>query len=409
MRHENAETGAAEFRILHSDATEMSMPSRSGAILSDQRLSGSRSEAALLRFFSIVSIAFTMVHRLLWRSSMLRSRMTSVAIALLLSSTVAASSEWPQFRGSHAGVAADDPTLPDGWSRTENVVWRTDIPGTGWSSPIVWRDHIFLTSVVSDDGAETPQPGLYSGGERPASKALHRWMVYDVDFATGKVRWQREVRRSPPLGPKDVKNTYATETPITDGERLYVYFGGVGLFAFTMDGKPVWSTEIAAQATRSGWGTAASPVLLRDRLVIVNDNDTQSYIAAYDTKSGRQIWRVDRNEGTNWATPLVWQHDRGTEIVTVGTRAVRSYDPDGKQLWELSGMSTITAPTPFAKDGLLYMSSGFPGDARRPVFAVRPGASGDISLKDGETSNEHIAWFQPLLGSYTTSALAHGD
>jgi outer membrane protein assembly factor BamB len=344
-------------------------------------LPGGHRDAALLQFFSIVSI-FTMVHRLLEvHSDMLASRMASIAVAALLSSTVAASSEWPQFRGTHAGVAADDPQLPDGWSRTENVVWQTDIPGTGWISPIVWGEHIFLTSVVSDDGAEKPQPGLYSGGERPASKALHRWTVYDIDFVSGKVRWQREVRKSPPLGPKHVKNTYATETPIADGERLYVYFGGVGLFAFTMDGKPVWSTEVAAQATRSGWGTAASPVLLRDRLVIVNDNDTQSYIAAYDTKPGRQIWRVDRAEGTNWATPFVWQHDRGMEIVTVGTRAVRSYNPDGKQLWELTGMSSITAPTPFAKDGLLYMGSGFPGDARRPVFAVRPGASGNISLR----------------------------
>jgi outer membrane protein assembly factor BamB len=340
---------------------------------------------------------------------MLAARITLVVVAVLLSSTASAKSEWPQFRGTRAGVADDDPKLPDGWSRTENVVWQTDIPGTGWSSPIVSGEHIFLTAVVSDDGAEKPQPGLYSGGERPASKSLHRWMVYDVDFASGKVRWEREVRRSAPLGPKHVKNTYATETPITDGERVYVYFGGVGLFAFTLDGEPVWSAPLVTLATRSGWGTAASPVLVRDRLVIVNDNDTQSYIAAYDTKTGHQVWRVDRNEGTNWATPFVWRHERGTEIVTVGTRAVRSYDPDGRQLWELTGMSSITAPTPFAKDGLLYMSSGFPGDARRPVFAVRPGASGDISLKSGEASNEHIAWFQPLLGSYTTSALAYGD
>jgi outer membrane protein assembly factor BamB len=338
------------------------------------------------------------------------SRAAIVLLVVLLSSDVAANGrDWPRFRGEHAGVAADDPKLPDGWSRTENVVWQADIPGTGWSSPIVSGDHIFLTSVVSDDGAEKPQPGLYSGGERPASPAIHRWMVYDIDFTTGKVRWEREVRRSPPLGPKHVKNTYATETPVTDGQHVYVYFGGVGLFAFTMNGEPVWSTPIGANATRSGWGTAASPALFGDRIIIVNDNDTQSYIAAFDKRTGRQLWRIDRNEGTNWASPFVWEHERGTEIVTIGTRAVRSYDPDGKQLWELTGMSSITAPTPFARDGLLYMSSGFPGDARRPVFAVRPGASGDISLKNGETSNDSIAWFQPLLGSYTTSALMYGE
>ena len=349
------------------------------------------------------------------------SRMLAVSVAVALAVAVAlpttvvtagkdeGGNEWPQFRGKQAGVADDDPALPDTWSRTENVVWQAEIPGTGWSSPIVWGDHIFLTSVVSEDGAEKPQPGLYSGGERPASTAPHRWVVYDIDFKTGKVRWSREVRKAAPVGSKHVKNTYATETPITDGSRVYVYFGGVGLFAFTMDGEPLWNTEIPTFATRSGWGSAASPVLMKDRLVVVNDNDTQSFIAAFDTKTGKQVWRTDRAEGTNWATPVVWEHERGTEIVTIGTKAVRSYDANGKELWQLTGMSTITAPTPFVKNGLLYMSSGMPGDGRRPTFAIRPGASGDISLQEGETSNEHIAWFQPLTGSYTTSALAYGD
>ncbi len=333
----------------------------------------------------------------------------SAALSAVLPVAAASGSDWPQFRGAQAGVAADDPALPDTWSQTKNVVWQVDIPGTGWSSPVVWGDHIFLTSVVSDEAAEKPQPGLYSGGERPASSAPHRWMVYDIDFTTGKVRWSREVRRSAPVSSKHVKNTYATETPITDGNRVYVYFGGVGMFAFTMDGEPIWKTEVGTFSTRNGWGSAASPVLLRDRLVIVNDNDTQSFIAAFDARTGKQLWRTDRNEASNWATPVVWEHDKGTEIVTLGTRAVRSYDPNGKQLWELTGMSSITAPTPFVKNGLLYLSSGFPGDSKRPVFAIRPGASGDISLGEGETSNEHIAWFQPLLGSYTTSAIAYGD
>ncbi len=265
------------------------------------------------------------------------SRMLAVSVAVALAVAVALSTtvvtagkdeggnEWPQFRGP-AGRRRRRRSQPARQLEPDRKRRLADrrFPAPGWSSPIVWGDHIFLTAVVSDDGAEKPQPGLYSGGERPASTAPHRWMVYDIDFADrqgamGARGPQGRARSDPSMS----RTPTPPKRPITDGERVYVYFGGVGLFAFTMDGEPVWSEHRLADASRRdpGWGSAASPVLLRDRLVIVNDNDTQSYIAAYDTKTGKQVWRVDRNEGTNWATPFVWEHERGTEIVTVGTQA----------------------------------------------------------------------------------------
>jgi len=190
---------------------------------------------------------------------------------------------------------------------------------------------------------------------------------------------------------------------------VYAYFANVGVFAFDMDGKPVWSKPMPQVKYRSGWGSSGSPVLYKDRLYLVNDNDTASFIVAYDTRTGREVWRATRDEGTNWTTPFVWENERRTEIVTSGSKKVRSYDLDGKVLWELSGMSTIDIPTPFAAHGLLYINSGYVADALRPVYAIRPGAAGDISLKPNETSNQFIAWSQPTLGSYNPSSLVYGD
>ena len=324
-----------------------------------------------------------------------------------------AEAEWPQFRGLRAGAVADDPALPDTWSETENVAWTIDIPGLGWSSPVVWGDHIFITSAISAGEERAPIPGLYDPGEvygKTRSTAEHHWMVYDIDVETGTIRWARELQQMVPPELKHLKNSFASETPVTDGRRVYVYFGGMGLVAaLNMSGETVWRVNVGAFNGGQEFGSAASPVLHNGRLYIVNDNTTGSFLAAFDTATGEEIWRIDRDETENWSTPFVWENELRTEIVTTGRRKIRSYDLDGNQLWELGGMTGNVVPTPFARHGLLYLSSGYPGAYPRPVYAVRPGASGDISLEEGETSNEHIAWYQPRLGTYSTSALVYGD
>jgi outer membrane protein assembly factor BamB len=318
---------------------------------------------------------------------------------------------WPQFRGPHANglPSVEDPKLPDKWSDTQNVAWKTDIPGVGWSSPVVWGDRIYLTAVINTGDSEKPKKGLYFGGERPPSKDEHRWMVYAIDFKTGKIIWEKEAEKGVPGTARHLKNSYASETPVTDGERVYAYFGNVGLFAYDKTGKLLWSEKMGPFKMRYGWGTAASPVLFKDRLYIVNDNDDQSFLACYDAKTGKKIWKVDRAEGSNWATPFIWENEKRTEIVTPGTKKIRSYDLDGKLLWELGGMSSITIATPFTRFGLLYISSGYVQDQVRPVYAVKPGASGDISLKTDETSNEYVAWYQRQAGPYNPTPLIYGD
>jgi outer membrane protein assembly factor BamB len=341
-----------------------------------------------------------------------RSVLALVLVPSLLLSASAVEKDntnWPQFRGPNSLGVAEDPNLPDKWSATENVAWKTEIAGVGWSSPIVWGDKIFVTSVISAGAVEAPKKGLYFGGERGAPKEEHRWMVYCVDWKTGKISWEREAYRGVPKTTRHLKNSYASETPVTDGERVYAYFGNLGLFCYDLKGKLLWKQDFESRRTRFGWGTAASPVLYRDRIIIVNDNDEQSFLAAYDKKTGLQLWKVDREIGTNWATPYIWETKQRTELIVPATKAVRSYDLSGKVLWEFKGMSSIVIPVPFSKFDLLYIASGYVGDQHRPVYAIRSGASGDISLKEGEKSNQFIAWYLPQGGPYNPSPLVYGD
>lgn len=335
------------------------------------------------------------------------------AVALLLALTpglsVAADSAWPQFRGPQSsGVVADDPRLPERWSTTENVRWRTAIPGAGWSSPVVWGDHVFVTTAITD----TPPPAkarVYNAGEVAKTSPRQRWVVLDIDANSGKVRWQREVGAGMPAQPNHLKNSFASETPVTDGQRVYAYFNHAGLFAFDFKGRQVWSRPMPAPRMRSGWGAAASPVFHDGRIYLVNDNEDASYLLALDAKTGKEVWKVDREPGSSWVTPFVWTNPLRTEIVTIGWKKIRSYDLSGQPLWEMSGVSTLSIPTPVASGGLLYLSSGFRVEPLKPVYAVKPGATGDISLRKDETANAFVAWSSPALASYNPSAIVYRD
>ena len=337
-----------------------------------------------------------------------------VAISLLLLSCLAlplSANNWPSFRGGDAlATGPDDERLPLTWSQEENVAWVADVPGLGWSSPIVWGDRVFVTTVWSEGEIEEPKKGLYFGGNRmKPSSDVHHWVVYCFEVSTGEKCWETEVHKGAPDFPRHLKNTYASETPTTDGERIYAYFGNLGVWALDMDGNDVWHQRFDPARTRFGWGTATSPIVHDGRLFIVNDNDDQSYLVALDATNGKELWRADREEGSNWATPFVWENPQRTELITAGTDQVRSYSMDGELLWHFGGMSSIAIPQPFSAHGLLYVSSGYIGDQNRPVYAIKPGASGDITLADGAKSNQHIVWFLPQAGAYNPTPLIYGD
>ena len=335
-------------------------------------------------------------------------------IALLLAlncPTLPAQPSWPQFRGPDSTGTADAINLPVSWSTTENVAWSVPIPGRSWSSPIVWGKKVFVTTVVNEGEDHALKKGLYFGGNRAEPiPHVHQWQVLCLDFDTGKSLWTRVVHEAKPTTGIHIKNTYASETPVTDGERVYAYFGNVGLFVFDLAGKKLWEKRWEAVPTRYDWGSAASPVLHDDQLVIVNDNEKSSFIVALDKRSGEVLWKVPREEKSNWSTPFVWQTEKRVEVVTPGSGKVRSYGlADGNLLWELAGMSSITIATPYAGHGLLYVSSGYVGDDHRPLYAIRPGAEGDISLEAGEQKNTSIAWSWPQAAPYNPTTLVYGD
>lgn len=330
-------------------------------------------------------------------------------LILVLSAPVAGNENWPQFRGEHGTGLTGAAILADTWGATENVTWKVTIPGQGWSSPVTWGDRIFLTSFVSDAGVGAPKTGYYAPRDVSIPEGKHRWTVFCLDANTGETVWTKVAHEGRPEHSIHVKASYAAETPVTDGERVYVYFGNVGVFCYDLAGNEVWSHRWKAQPTRLGWGTGASPVLHDGRLYIVNDNEAESFLVCLDAPTGKEIWRVPRDEKSSWATPYTWEHDGRTEIVTTATGKVRSYDLDGKLLWELGGMSSICVPMPVEAHGLLFISSGYEFGKPRPLIAVKPGAHGDISLKAGETSNEFIAWSHDDGGAYHPTPVAYGD
>jgi outer membrane protein assembly factor BamB len=294
---------------------------------------------------------------------------------------------------------------PDRWSASENVAWKVDVPGLAWSSPIVWNHRVYLTTCVNTGKTAEPRKGLYledvDANKYPKPKDEHQWRVLCLDLNSGKTLWEHTAHAAIPARPHHIKNTLASETPTTDGERIYAYFGNVGLFVYDMDGKPLWSKMIEPKNTQYGWGTSISPILHEDRVYIVNDNDEDSYILVLDKKTGEEKLRIERkDEKTNYATPFIWKNDQRTELVTSGIGWARSYDLEGNLLWKIKGKSILAIPTPFEYDGLLYLIAGHVLWGENPMYAIKPGASGDISPPKGTTSNDFVVWSNDKGGPY---------
>ena len=342
---------------------------------------------------------------------------------------------WPQFRGPQSNPVGMHARLAERWSKTENVEWSQEIPGRGWSSPIVTGGKVYLTTVTTEGKSKPPQIGTEYSNEYAAelekqglpieeiikrlterdielpNEVMLHYFLYCLDLKSGKVEWKKEFYTGHPPGGRHRKNSFVSETPVTDGKFIYLYVANLGVWAFDLKGNQTWTTPLEANPIYLDFGTGSSPALADDLLIIVSDNQKQQYIAAFDKKTGKQVWRTNRELGGNrqpiqhsgWSTPFVWRHALRTEIVAVGPETVVSYDLNGKELWRMSGMAATPIPTPFAYEGLLYINGG----RGRPLFAIRPGASGDISLKDDQTSNQYVVWSQARGGTYLPSPVAY--
>ena len=334
-----------------------------------------------------------------------------ILVTMIIGLQAEETANWPQFRGPGARGVAKGKGLPTTWSTTENVKWCVPVPGRGWSSPVIWGDKVFLSSAISTGKEKTVKKGLYFGGnEQTPSPNQHRWMIYCFSFESGEKLWEQEANMGKPLTPRHIKNNYAPETQVTDGNLIYTYFADQGLFANDLDGELKWKRKMKAYKTRYNWGSAASPALHDDFIYILNDNEQNSFIEAIDKNTGETSWRRDRNEKSNWSTPFVWKNSLRTEIITVGTGKTRSYGLDGTLLWEfVADMSSITIATPFTAHGLLYVTSGYVGDKHKPIYAIQPGGKGTINLKKNRPVDKSIVWRQPNAAPYNPSTLVYKD
>lgn len=343
---------------------------------------------------------------------------------------------WPQFRGPDANPISNDARLPVQWNTTENIEWSAEIPGRGWSSPIVFGDQVFVTTTLTEGPSKSPQTGTEFSNEYVAElsqqglsqeEILKRITERDIelphevtvtyvllclDLKSGRELWRNEYHHGQPPGGRHRKNSFTSESPVTDGKQVYVHAGNLGLYAFSMDGKLVWNQALEKHPIYLDFGTGSSPVLAGNRVIVVNDNEESSYIGAWDVKTGEPLWfqRRGSDQGdapmptkSGWVTPYVWKNSQREELIVPGPDTLIAYDLDGNTLWSMRGMGLGLAASSFAVGDQLIVNGG----RGRPIFSVRPGASGDITLDKSEDKNEFIEWSKPRAGTYIPTPVAY--
>jgi outer membrane protein assembly factor BamB len=321
-----------------------------------------------------------------------------IAIFLPLS---ARADEWPQFRGPQNNNLIGETDLPLTWSADKHLGWNVEIPGRAWSSPIIWGDRVFVTTCVQE---QTP-----TSEDRRIRGGVYRWEVHCLDFGTGKTLWKRIATQGEPRNATHSSNTYASETPVTDGKRVYAYFGMTGLFAYDFEGDLVWKKDLGAYPMERDWGTSSSPLIYRNRIYLQVDSQEDSFLVALDAKTGDRVWRMPRDEGSNWSTPIIWKNRKRVELVTAGKKT-RSYDPaTGKLLWELNLGGGRCSASPTANDELLYVGSEGRSDGGGSLFAVKAGASGEVTPPQDQTSSAGVLWSRANAGIGMASPLVFED
>ena len=339
---------------------------------------------------------------------------TDGAAKVALPKPVSTPGAWPSFRGLEATGVADGQHLPDQWSPATgtNILWRTPIAGLAHSSPIVWSDLVFVTSAVSGKGHATFKPGLYGDGDASEDRSRHRWVLSAIDKRTGQLRWERTAAEGEPLNKRHIKSTYASASPATDGRVVVAWFGSQGLYAYDFDGTLRWKVDLgrvdmgAYDIPSYEWGPASSPIIWNGMVIVQCDTQADSFLLALNAETGETLWQTAREELPSWGTPTIVTTAAGPELVTNASNFVRGYDPGtGRELWKLGGSSKITAPTPIFSNGLHIVASGRAPE--RPLFAVRPGARGDLTLPKGAEHSTQVAWSKTGRGSYMPTPLAY--
>ncbi|MGB7325928.1 MAG: PQQ-binding-like beta-propeller repeat protein [Rubripirellula sp.] len=328
----------------------------------------------------------------------------TIASLIVCCGVTARADNWPQFRGSDANALSTRP-LPTTWSdldgATENIRWKIPVAGEGWSQPVVWGEIVFLTAAVPLSEADSgPEP--YSGGGGRARSDLmktdFRYQVICIDANSGDEVWRTTCKEGRPPIPRHNTNTYATETPMTDGKRVYAYFGMNGIYALDMRGNVQWQKDLGVFEMRADWGTASSPTLFDGKLFVQVDNQIDSFLIALDAETGDEVWRVARDEKSQYSSPMIWQNSLRSELI-VGGMVYRSYDPaTGKLLWKLDMAKGRSSATPVADGDRLFVGNelrnrGGDDDGGGRLFCVKPGGSSDITPPEDAPESEFVEWW----------------
>jgi outer membrane protein assembly factor BamB len=311
-----------------------------------------------------------------------------------------ADNNWPQWRGPDETGAARSGNAPIEFSETKNIKWKTEIPGKGHATPIIWGNQIIvLTAVETDKKPAAGEASQEAGRLGPPSNGtdfIHVFKVISVDRNTGKIQWETKVREEIPLERTHNLGSWASNSPVTDGENIYAYFGSRGLFCLDFKGNILWERDFGQMDIVMSFGEGSSPSIYKDKIVVLWDHEGASFITALDKKTGKDIWKIDRAEKTSWASPLIVEVNGKAQVITAATSKVRSYDLEtGELIWECTGLTRNVIPNPVYADGILYVMSGYRGNA---LFAI------DLAKAKGDITNSDVILWSYLQDTpYTPS------
>jgi outer membrane protein assembly factor BamB len=327
--------------------------------------------------------------------------------------------------------------LPTEWGVDKNIKWTYDFEGVSWSSPIISGDKVIISTSVSEKSVSGLGQGFFTPRTQPAPQDsantqqqqqqqpppppsqqeeeedkkfledIFRWEVSCIDIKTGELIWKQVAHKGNPRIKTHVGNTYASETPVTDGKRIYVYFGMLGLYCYDMDGQLLWEKDLGSFETLNGWGAGSSPVVRDNKVFIQIDNEINSFVIALDASTGEEKWQVEREEKTSYSTPIIWKNKIRTELITTGKTA-RSYNPvTGEYFWELDLGGEMSIPSAVGDADLLYLGNAGGRDTKGNLFAVKAGAGGNITPKEGELTSEGVQWSIQDAGTGNPSPLLY--
>jgi outer membrane protein assembly factor BamB len=323
--------------------------------------------------------------------------------------------DWPSFRGPNASGVNDARPLPLVWNAetSQNIKWKAAIPGLGHSSPVVWGNRVFLTAASSS----SPESALNlttNGGAMSRDLAKHSWRVYCLDKLSGKLLWERTAYEGIPKIDRHARASQANSTPATNGKFVLAFFGSEGLYCYDVSGKLVWKKDLGLLEAsyfndpNLQWGWASSPIICCDLAIVQCDSMKNSFVAAFDLASGKEVWRSQRDELPSWSTPIISSHGGREELITVSPRFVRGLELcSGKELWRFADKAENRIPVPLVAKGMIFISGGV--ERGREFYALRAGASGDVSSRQTQPGNQYVAWRVAKGSTYVPSPILYGD